>query len=201
MCSSWGLIKVQFIDLRGSEIPCSLVRIRSAVQIDWDICCPMSVWTLQPGLCISYMYTFQDQTVVWSVQCQHNAVYYSLWSIWPVHQSESQCITVHFSALAHVECLTSASQCITVYFSALAHVEQCITVFQCIGARGVSKQCIAISSVFQCIGARGVSEQTGTEEQLLRPASPPDKCHCLRSSSSLSSHVNNLVYLGRSTST
>ena len=146
MCSSWGLIKVQFIDLRGSEIPCSLVRIRSAVQIDWDICCPMSVWTLQPGLCISYMYTFQDQTVVWSVQCQHNAVYYSLWSIWPVHHS-------------------------------------------------------AISSVFHCTGARGVSEQTGTEEQLLRPASPPDKCHCLRSSSSLSSHVNNLVYLGRSTST
>ena len=56
------LTKVQFIDLRCSEIPCSLVRIRSAV--DTHICCPMclcseawSVWTFQPGLCISYMYT------------------------------------------------------------------------------------------------------------------------------------------------
>ena len=100
MSSSWGWQKCS---LRCSEIPCSLVRIRSAVQIDWDICCPMclcseawSVWTLQPGLCISYMYTFQDQTVVWSVQCQHNAVYYSLWSIWPVHHSASQCISVHW---------------------------------------------------------------------------------------------------------
>ena len=87
MSSSWGWQKCS---LRCSEIPCSLVRIRSAVDRHMlsDVCLDIAAWSLH----FLHVHLF----VVWSVKCQNNAVYYSLWSIWPVHHSASQCISVHW---------------------------------------------------------------------------------------------------------